>query len=325
MAGSSDCQTWSGVHMSRDRAILAVVLILPLVAAAPIPPEKCIPAAISRTLSISEPQQPMMMPTDVAVHSRGQVFVADGANDRIVRFDAAGQVLPAIQANFSRPTGIFVDADDRLWIADTGHHRVLKLSPAGTIDLALDLPPAGSLAAEPTDLLLTRDAARLYVVDKDNHRVLARDQKSGGWKTLGSSGRALGQFQYPFMIALGAEDHIYVTEAIGARVQAISPAGRWAGQISRFGVELGELYRPKGIAADHRGRLFVSDSTLGVIQVFDSRGVVDGVLADAQHNPLRFQHPMGMAFDSEGKLYVVELKANRVAVLSLAQAAGGPP
>jgi sugar lactone lactonase YvrE len=122
------------------------------------------------------------------------------------------------------------------------------------------------------------------------------------------------------MIASDSQQYVYITEAIGARVQAISPANRWAGGISSFGVELGQLYRPKGIAIDGKGRLFVSDSTLQVVQAFDSSGAIEGVLTDEQHRPLRFEHPMGMCFDSAGKLYVVELKANRVAVVSLIEA-----
>lgn len=61
----------------------------------------------------------------------------------------------------------------------------------------------------------------------------------------------------------------------------------------------------------------MSDSTLGVVQVFDPRGTIRGVLTDEQGNPLRFNHPMGMCFDSAGLLYVVELGANCVAVVSI--------
>jgi sugar lactone lactonase YvrE len=117
------------------------------------------------------------------------------------------------------------------------------------------------------------------------------------------------------MICMGAEDYVYVTEVLGARVQRISPSDRWAGQVSRWGVELGQLYRPKGIAADDDGRLYVSDSTLGVVQVFSSRGITEGALTDEVGNALRFQHPMGMCLDSTGRLYVVELGADRVAIV----------
>jgi sugar lactone lactonase YvrE len=261
-----------------------------------------------------------MMPTDVAIDSKGTVFVVDGVNNRIVRFGATDNALSPFAPSMNRPVGIFVDRNDHLWIADSGNHRVLRLSAEGAVDETIEVPNDRGMPAKPTDLLLTPDSSRLYVVDNDNHRLLIRNQKSYEWTVLGASGKSLGQFQYPFMIASDSQQYVYITEAIGARVQAISPANRWAGGISSFGVELGQLYRPKGIAIDGKGRLFVSDSTLQVVQAFDSSGAIEGVLTDEQHRPLRFEHPMGMCFDSAGKLYVVELKANRVAVVSLIEA-----
>jgi sugar lactone lactonase YvrE len=82
-------------------------------------------------------------------------------------------------------------------------------------------------------------------------------------------------------------------------------------------VEIGQFYRPKGVVVGPDGRIFVSDSTLNVVQVFDGRGRVIGCLSDAEGRPLRFAHPMGMTFDRTGRLYVVELAANRVAVVTL--------
>jgi DNA-binding beta-propeller fold protein YncE len=299
------------------------VVSLFFVAAAPIA-DRSIPSKVVSYIAMPAGQQAMHMPTDVALDSAGNVFICDGANNRIVRFNAKGEFVKSLEAALNNPVGIFIDKSDILWIADTGNHRVLSTTLDGTVKTTIDVPANKDHVASPTDLLLTPDGSRLYVVDNANHRVLARDQKTGTYIVFGSSGKALGQFQYPFMIALGEENYLYITESIGARVQMLSPTDRWAGQISRWGVELGQLYRPKGIAADTRGRIYVSDSTLNVIQVFTARGTLEGILTDAQNQPLRFDHPMGMAFDAAGKLYVVELKQNRVAVLTLSRPGGAP-
>jgi DNA-binding beta-propeller fold protein YncE len=265
---------------------------------------------------------PMRMPTDVAVDSHGRIYVADGANDRVVRFAPDGRldrVLHAIGGiPLKQPVGVSVDARDRAWIADSGNGRVLAVSPDGGIEETIPLPPAeGAARPDPTDVAVTPDDARLYVVDNDNHRLLVRDKVSGAWRSLGGEGRGLGRFQWPFMICIGSEGYVFVTEAIGARVQRLSPDDRWAGAIGRWGVQVGQLYRPKGIAADATGRLYVSDSTLGVIQVFQPRGEIEGVLTAADGTPLQFHHPMGLCFDPQGRLLVVELGANRVAVVAI--------
>lgn len=286
-------------------------------AATPIPADKRIDATVVRT--IAPATRPMHMPTDVAVDSKGRVYIVDGVNDRILRF--AGDSVDSLPADAAlklrQPTGLFIDKQDRLWIADTLNQRVVRLDADGKSE-AIDLPkPEGNHKADPTDLVLSPDGKRLYIADNDNHRVLVRDMSKGTWQVMGAPGKAQGQFQYPFMLAIGKEDYVYISEAIGARVQVLSPQDRWAGEIGRWGVELGQLYRPKGVAVDVAGRVFVSDSTLGVIQVFGERGAVIGVLCGKDGSPLRLAHPMGMSFDKDGRLYVVELKENRVAVIEM--------
>lgn len=315
------------IHVLEHLRAWVVVLAAPLLAmgaraVAPLPEQYRVPAAVTATLTVADP--PFHMPTAVAVDSRGNVYVADGARDRLVVFGGDGRVRaattrPAGQA-VRRPVGLAVDATDRLWIADTGAHRLLVLDDVAsrfveTVELpALD----GAHPAAPTGLAVTPDLRRTYVADNANHRLLVRDNASGRVTPLGRAGQAAGQFQYPFQVACAPGGDVYVSEAIGARVQILTAQDRWAGSIGEWGVEVGQFYRPKGIAVDAGGRILVGDSTLNVIQVFDARGRVIGCLTSPDGRPLKFEHPMGMTFDRAGRLYVVELAANRVAVVTLA-------
>lgn len=310
--------------MSVSRVMGLICLFLSttgLWAADPIPVEKRIAAKVVGKLTVPG-EQSMRMPTDVAVDSLGRVFVADGVNDRIVRFDPAGKFDLAITEiggeKLIRPVGLTLDGQDRLWITDPNRHRLLLASRDGVLIERIDLPDsADGHPFDPTDVVVTPDSTRTYIVDNDNHRLVIRDNQTGRFTSFGRFGRGLGQFQWPFMLDIGPKGYVHVTEAVGARIQRISPQNRAAGQLGRWGVALGQLYRPKGIAIDTRGRVFVSDSSLGVVQAFSQRGRVEGVLTDAQGQPLRFEHPMGICFDRQGRLCVVELKANCVTVVSL--------
>jgi DNA-binding beta-propeller fold protein YncE len=317
--------------MTRRRAapILAVWLLPAFcLAVDPVARQDRFDATIESTIA-PPPENALKMPTDVAVDSAGRIYVADGTNDRVVCFLPDGKVEATIaQATgkkLRRPAGIAIDASDRLWIADTGNHRVVYISPDRKESQAVESPAAeGPRGFDPTDIVVTPDLKRTYVADNENHRVVVRDNATGQWTSLGKFGRALGQFQWPFMLCLGGEQYVYVTEVIGARVQQISPTDRWAGIVGAWGVEVGQFYRPKGIVADPRGRIYVSDSSLGVVQVFSARGTFEGLLTDEAGKPRYFQHPMGMCFDAQGKLLVVELKANRVAVVSVPRAEARP-
>lgn len=93
-------------------------------------------------------------PTDVAVDSAGNVFIADRANHRIRRVAPDGIITTVAgtgSAGFngdgiggltqlSSPTGLGVDLSDRLIVADTGNHRLRRIA------CGLGLPPGESEA-----------------------------------------------------------------------------------------------------------------------------------------------------------------------------------
>jgi len=63
--------------------------------------------------------------------------------------------------------------------------------------------------------------------------------------------------------------------------------------------------------------VFVSDSYLGVIQVFDGEGRFLFVLGDEKGNVKKFKTPTGIFIDKKQRLYVVEMLADRVRVMQL--------
>ena len=257
-----------------------------------IPPERQIDAKVVRHITCPA-DQPLTMPTDVVLDSRNRLYVADGVNDRVIRFTADGKVDKIIaqpgNTKLNQPVGLGIDHKDQLWIADTGNHRIVVVSSDGKMLQNIQLPVSDQdRPADPTDIAVTTDGKRAYIVDNNNNRLLIRENASGKWKILGRKGRGLGQFEYPFLACIGIEDYFYVVEVMGSRIQRISPSDRWSGLIGSWGVELGQLYRPKGIAADIKGNIYVSDSVLQVIQVFGPWGRIKGVLCNDQGQPLRF-------------------------------------
>lgn len=264
---------------------------------------------------------PLRMPTGVATYGES-VFVADGVNDRIVQFDAAGavvQVITQIDAEkLSRPVNVATDAGGQVWVADTGHGRVLVRSREGKLSktIKLNKGPADR-PPEITDLAVSADAKIAWLVDNHNHRLVRVDSESGEQTIFGQKGEALGQFHHPFMVALGRAGSVFVTDVLNARLDHLSSSGAPEGTVGTYGVSPGELYRPKGVECDGKGNIWVSDSVLGVVQVFSPEGKFVDVLRDSGGKPMRFKMPMGMAFGGNGLLYVVELGGNRVAKLQI--------
>jgi len=261
-------------------------------------------------------------PSDVAVSKDGKIYVVDGVNNRIKVFNKNGQALSVFgkkgstEGRFHFPLGIDVDNAGNIYIADAGNSRVQIFDRDTNFVAAINLPGKADKPADPTDVAVDESRNRLYVVDNDNHRLLVYDLSTRQLiNTIGGPGDQALKFRYPFLTALNKENYLYVVDVINTRVQVISPDGLFVTYVGGWGVEKGQFFRPKGIAVDASNRIYVSDSYMGVIQVFGTWGEFYGVLGDARQKAVKkFKTPVGLFIDQDNRLYVVEMLAQKVSV-----------
>jgi DNA-binding beta-propeller fold protein YncE len=105
-------------------------------------------------------------PTGVAVDAKGDLFIADSANNVIRRVDARTGIIttvagdyaadkandglgafsgdngPATSAQLNDPQGVAVDGAGDLFIADTFNNAIREVTPAGTITTVVNAAPA---------------------------------------------------------------------------------------------------------------------------------------------------------------------------------------
>ncbi len=85
-------------------------------------------------------------PLGVAVDAAGNLYIADGSNNRIRKVSPSGVITtaagggsvlgdggPATSASLANPSGVAVDGAGNLYIADTFNLRIRKVSPSGII------------------------------------------------------------------------------------------------------------------------------------------------------------------------------------------------
>jgi len=287
-----------------------------------------VPAFAIRLINVKplfELREEFNKPSDVSVSKNGLIYVLDEINNKIKVFDSRGKFLFSFgkegsgRGEFRSPLGIDIDDEGRLYIADSGNQRVQILEAKGGFISEIKVPDYKNHPADPTDVAVDDRNNKCYIVDNDNHRVLAYNlSKLKLIGTYGSHGDGKDRFRYPFFIALGKEQNLYVVDVINTRVQVLNSEGSFIAEIGRWGVEKGEFFRPKGVAIDKNNRVYVSDSYMGVIQVFESTGEFYAALGDPLTGKVKkFRTPMGLFIDRENRLYVVETLANKVSVFYL--------
>jgi serine/threonine-protein kinase len=252
------------------------------------------------------------MPYQAAVDNAGDVFVIDSLNYRVRRITAAGVVS--------------------------------TVAGSGTAGYADGYGASAQFNTEASGIAVNADGTVLYVGDSLNHRIRRVDVSTGLVSTLAGNGVAgwvdgggmAAQFNRPGMLALDAQDNIYVAERNpGRRVRKITPFGvvtTVAGCSSAAWVDgVGTqacFVDPVGVAVDNNTLWVVDNGVSRIRRINFATAAVSTVaggdgsilFADGIGSMARFSHPHGIAMSGDGiKVALIgDLANNRVRQLALA-------
>lgn len=248
-------------------------------------------------------------PSDLVGNERGDVFVLDAVNDRVVVIKTSGEVaeIRPQRDSFYKAVGIAV-VDDKLWIADTPRSRLLQMGTDGRIRQVIKLEHG----TEPVDLVAI--GKNKVISDRKNHTITVLDENDREKYYWGTKGSKVGEFLNPGFLAAGPENKVIIGDILNRRVIAYSQSGRFPNLIAKPGIEQGQIFRPKGIVVDAENRIWVADGYTGAIQVFSASGKYVGVAASEDGEVLSLDAPMGIWFDKKGQLWVVESYSSKVSV-----------
>lgn len=276
-------------------------------------------------------QAQLNTPVGLAFDTQGRLLIADQVNDRIRRVGADGTIetiagiggpqtfsqpgLPALQTPVSFPTSLAVAPDGTIYFSEFGYRRVRRITPAG---------------------------------------IVANVAGSGFPGNSGDGGPALeARFNFADRIALdSARQRLYISDSISSRVRAVDLAsGRInavAGVTFTVGgidviadafwgdggpANLAGLARPRGIAVDEAGALYIADGRNFRIRKIENSVIrtVAGRFRNTANGPAsraEMNNVLSIAPDVDGTL-VISDRSNRilrrVTGEQIAVIAGTPP
>jgi len=107
-----------------------------------------------------------------------------------------------------------------------------------------------------------------FMFPRSAHRV-QKFTADGQWlASWGSRGSADGEFGPAMVIAVDADDNLYVSDWGNGRVQVFDSDGNYLDQIGNGGTRDGEFTTPTGVKVDRDGNIWVVDHGNHRVQKF---------------------------------------------------------
>ena len=245
-------------------------------------------------------------PQGVATDAFGNVYVADGFNERVREITPGGLVSTyagngtagftdgtIANAEFYGPQAVATDAQGNVYVADVGNNVIRKITTAGVVSTLAGSGTPGyangtGTAAEfdnPQALALDGNG-NIYVADRTNN-VIRKVTPAGVVTTFAGlvpatqtlyqeesiatvgyldGAGSAALFNTPKSIAVDASGNVYVADIGNYAIRKITPAG----VVSTFAggiVQTTIIGAPSGLAFDTKGNLFISDQDGRVLEI----------------------------------------------------------
>ncbi len=208
-------------------------------------------------------------PRSVAIDAQHNLYVSDGVNNRIQKFNAMSQSWISLATNGSTvgqvlaPEGITLDAAGNVYVADGANNRVQKR--IATNGLWVSWGSFGSSLGyfkSPMDVAVD-SSGYLYVADRDNNRVQRLSTNGVTWTTFINTGTAAGTVTCPRGLFIDSFDNLLVSDdgstTESSRIQKFSKTGTFLSLVGSAQISQGQLKRPRGMTMGSTN-MFVADT-----------------------------------------------------------------
>jgi sugar lactone lactonase YvrE len=207
-------------------------------------------------------------PRGIAFDQDGNIYVGDNYNNRVNKYDSAGNFLLSwgdtgdTPGAFLQVRGMAIDSNGDVLVADTQNNRIQKFDSDGNFISLFDsfLPYQISLD----------DQDNLYVAEENADVVTKYDSNGNPTLVIGTSGAGPGEFLIPKGVTIDTNGDIFIADSGNGRIQKFDSDGNFIDMIGTLGTEDSQFNNPRGLTMDSDRNLWVCDTGNFRIQVFDN-------------------------------------------------------
>jgi len=258
-------------------------------------------------------------PAGSAIDTAGNIWVADGENNRIQKFNEKGEYVSKFgsagsgNGQFNFPNDLAIDASGNIWVADTNNNRIQKFNEKGEYLAQYGTKGSGNGQLYSPQSIAIDEKGNVWVADASNGRVQKFNSKGEFLQVVGSSGEGAGQFLVPNGIDIAPNGNVWVTDLWMSRASVFNEAGEFVRFAATVGSGNGQLWAPMAIDVDADGNVWVVDAFNARVQKLNENGDYLGQLGGTEGSgPGQFSMPSGIALDGKGNIWVSDANNNRV-------------
>lgn len=206
-------------------------------------------------------------PVRVQIGSNGDILVLDGKLRRVLRLNAAGAFLAAVEPK-GVPNGSVVpksfalDREDNVYFLDIFSRRVVVTDPAGNYKREIPFPEKFGFIS---DLAVDARGA-VFLLDSVAGSLYAAEKGGGAFLLLTKELRQYASF--PTYLATDGRGTIYVVDQNGSGILLIGQDGSFRGRQLAMGWKEGLLYYPSQMCISGGEVAVIADRENNRVQVF---------------------------------------------------------
>ena len=250
-------------------------------------------------------------PSDIAVDSSGNAYIADTNNGRVVKVNPQGSAsalkITGLSPALSRPYGIAVDGEGKLYITDPVNNRVVEVRSEGGIASVLN---TGSASLSGPDGVAVDASGNIFVADTGHNRIV--EVTFGGTASVPGITVSSGptKLSSPHGLAVDISGSLYIADTGNGRIVDV-PSGSAVGDVLSV-TGAGSLSGPNAVAVDSLGNIYIADESNSHIVKVTPAGA-GSVLST---EPVTLIDPAGIAVDNYGTVYITDAGDSRVVTVA---------
>ncbi len=256
-------------------------------------------------------------PAGMFIDANNSLYVLEDHGYRLLRYNSSaantlsiGVAGLCVEGNnptrFCAPRDVIADTAGNMWVA-TGH-RIIKFGPTGNHLTQLPVPSSSGEWFSGVGATQFKNASgvaldaannRLFVADRDNHRVQVYNTSvnpPGYVATIGVTGQSGPGNQFlnkPTRLAVNSVGQLYVVDTGNFRIQRCTFNVLWSCQSFTSGIG----FKPEGIALDSTDQVYIYDSQPGRVMRCTTAGTCSDLITN-------IGYAQDLAVDSSGNVYV---------------------